>query len=65
MMHGQLGTWKSDPFEDVISAFANFNNRTNITVDQMKALADQAHRQNPKHTAALKRRRKRKRGGPK
>lgn len=57
---------KRDPFMDVIGAVANFNvRRADYTLEDLRRIEADARHQNPKHIAAVKRRRKRKRGGPK
>lgn len=53
-------------FDRVIEAFANYNRtRERRTPEQIEADRIAAHKRNPKHVAALARRRKRKRGGHK
>lgn len=56
---------QDEQFDRVIEAFARHNRRPQITPEERKRIELEAHRNNPKHIAALKRRRKRKRGGPK
>jgi hypothetical protein len=53
-----------DDFEAVFGAVARYGRKT-WTDKERAAIQAQAHRNNPKHKAAVARRRKRKRGGPK
>ena len=56
----------TDQFDEVISAFARYNQRPKpLTYEQVKAVEKAARKNNPLHQKALERRRKRKRGGPK
>ena len=53
-------------FDAVMRAVANFNRRRpRLSEEQRKAIELESHKKDPRHIKALKRRRKRKRGGPK
>lgn len=68
-MRNTMDDWANpsgrDPFMDVIGAVASYNRRPRYTREQLEAMRAEAHKKDPRHIAALKRRRKRKRGGPK
>jgi hypothetical protein len=52
-------------FEDVLGAYARYNQRPNLSLEQVQAQQRAAKRANPLHVKAVARRRKRKKGGPK
>ena len=53
-------------FDRVIAAVASYNRRPKPMTREERIAADkEARKKNPKHIAAMKRRKKRKRGGPK
>lgn len=57
---------RDEQFMDVLGAFANYNRRPPVpTMDELRAIRAQEHKNDPRHKKALAKRRKRKRGGPK
>jgi hypothetical protein len=52
-------------FDAVIRAAASYSRRPSLSPEERRRIEAENHKNDPKHKAALARRKKRKRGGPK